>query len=294
MNEIKENLGVLFNFLSQNRSYNIQTQFAAYASSLRPWGSTFERVYSLLHGCAATQSRPKLDKLALTWQRLHENKAAFDTAETVDDLLEAMRCLGSKYRDRDKPIPGSGTLDRMWAVLDDAPGFGAKTAALFVKAVINIHQPIADGQCPPGPAFDDLRFLETFEIEMTDTVRIPVDSVIRFIFAEYIANQRFNAATAFGKINDVIFIEGGRNPLEAVIWDDLWFWGFITQRVIDGRRKLALNPEKFWAVYGTPKDKWKEVKGKAGEFIDLLKNARGRPEDPATSALEVYPIANAD
>ena len=62
------------------------------------------------------------------------------------------------------------------------------------------------------------------------------------------------------------------------IWDDLWFWGYITQKVVKNQdhRDFELNKAKYWVMKESNKTKQTineifEEKGKAQKFIDIIK-----------------------
>ena len=56
------------------------------------------------------------------------------------------------------------------------------------------------------------------------------------------------------------------------VWDDLWFWGFITQKVSGGNRTMEFNTAKYWNILDAPKDKETiaTTKQLANQFIRLV------------------------
>lgn len=271
VNEVKDyisniqcSLNKIFVFLKDNTIYNRQTQHAYYAACLSPYaacmtpsGGNYARISSLLHAILQTQSMPSLDDSSKTWKILFEHRATFDAVQNPTDLLNALTKLSSADH---VPSSTGGTFDRMWHVLADSKGFGEKTAALFIKSIIDVHTLEVN---------TGLRFLDNVSIAPDDFVRVPVDSVIKYIF-KYITRSNLD----FKTINDLVFHLIGRANDEAVIWDDLWFWGFITQHGGGDNRTLAINEAKFWTIYGSPKEKWADVRTQAEKFIEILRACR--------------------
>ncbi|EPR15834.1 hypothetical protein M527_23590 [Sphingobium indicum IP26] len=144
----------------------------------------------------------------------------------------------------------------MWHSLSRAQGFGDKTAALFVKALVDVHTLEINR---------DLRFLDDFRVDSQDVIRVPVDSVITYIF-RLITGRTLK----FSTINEIIRRSGLHRESEATIWDDLWFWGFITQHGGGESRQLAVNEAKFWSILGSPKEQWSDIRRAAEKFIMIL------------------------
>lgn len=62
---------------------------------------------------------------------------------------------------------------------------------------------------------------------------LPVDTVIKHIF------KRINGTEMnFDSINNFLINGGYRSNEKMLIWDDLWFWGFITQNAQNGNRNI--------------------------------------------------------
>jgi hypothetical protein len=140
-------------------------------------------------------------------------------------------------------------------------GWGQKTAALFVKNVINIHK---SGERRLG-FFHDARKLVR---QITDNERIylPVDAVIERIF--YPGNAKPH--NPFRRINDVLHEMTKDDPSQMLIWDDLWFWGFMTQKGAGGGRSMEWNAPKFWAMRSHSKDDVNEIEKLANQFVKLV------------------------
>jgi hypothetical protein len=73
----------------------------------------------------------------------------------------------------------------------------------------------------------------------------------------------------FDCINDVI--KNNYRGLDILLWDDLWFWGFITQ-VGGAERRIEWNEAKYWCLWATPKDEDSvaEIRRAAHDFVDIL------------------------
>jgi len=252
--KIGRDLDTLYSFLSKNAEYNAHVQHMAYVSVLKPWSGNYDRISSLLHSHMQLQASPSLDDMSKTCQNLFQHRESFDAVRSPAALLAALRNLSDCSRN----VSGSNceTFDCMWHVVKDIPGFGPKTAALLIKAVIDVHTLEVNR---------NLRFLDGFCVLQGDFVRVPVDAVIQYIF-----NRLTGRILDFDTINQLIFKIAGRDSAEATTWDDLWFWGFITQHGGGDKRKLAINEAKFWTIFGSPKNKWNAVRQRAGEFIEIL------------------------
>jgi len=249
----------IFEFLIHYRHFNEAVQHAAYRQDVLPWPETGSKLRSLLHSKAHTQSSPKLDVLMPTWKQLHQNYDAFKKVRSPSDLNEALWTLAKPNITRDsanRPV-----FEEMWTALEKAAGFGAKTAALFVKSIVEIHT---------LPINQDLRFLPSFSSDPQDRFKIPVDTVIEHIFGCLGA-----PSTNFTSINTLISESGLFFPERPTLWDDLWFWGFITQMSgIETGRTTCINEPKFWSILGAPVDNWKQISAAAEEFRKLV-----RPEE---------------
>ena len=260
----------IFDFLLAQRQYNAVTQHMSYVQNLRPWPDTGAKLRSLLFATAHTQTQPKLNELVHVWKGLEEQKAVFAAVTTLDQLVAAVQLL-EKPAEQEAPPPKTRTskqpqpepilspLNALWTSLNKAPGFGPKTAALFVKAIVDIHTQDINTA---------LRFLDPFPIDPAERLRVPVDAVIRYIF-QCLTGKNCN----FEKINRLIVESGLHSEAYPTIWDDLWFWGFITQHGGGDKRKLAPNDAKFWSILGAPKDQWAQIAATAEDFIALVSPA---------------------
>lgn len=261
LKQIKEKLDTLFVFLKENRTQNKGIQLAYYRSVLLPWPCQACKIKSLLQNTWNTQSSPRMDPALPTWQSYQQQWNCFDNVKTAEELANAIYHLVPESKEKSLPEDHKcrPPLDRVWRYLRLAPGFGDKTAALFVKAIIDIHI----------EKYNDIQFLDNFALADKDNVRIPVDTVIQFIF-----QRIMRIKLEFQDINEIIFKLAEYKPCDASIWDDLWFWGFITQKVAGNARVLEMNEAKFWAIKGATWDSSnvRDVKCNAKKFIKLIGN----------------------
>jgi hypothetical protein len=207
-----------------------------------------DRLKALLYGIVNTQSQPNLDYLAEFWQKLHHHH--YHSNNTT--LSEFCRFLG---RDTGRP------LTDLYTGLAAQNGWGKKTAALFVKNVINLHRSNARRLY----IFRDGRQIAR-NIGKDERIYLPVDAVIAFIFGLHAEN----IDVRFRRINKHLqnFVDG--QPEQMLVWDDLWFWGFITQKGEGGNRTMEWNAPKFWAMRSHSKPDVSELQTLAIKFIKLV------------------------
>lgn len=139
---------------------------------------------------------------------------------------------------------------------------GNKTAALFVKACCNIHWDDANNGIIFWKDFPDKK--------VVNKIYLPVDRVIVHIFSR-LKIDSIAKGDQFEKIN-IYLQEHYKNPKEMLVWDDLWFWGFITQKSIKNDCLLEWNFAKYYAVFHAPKDEKSisKIKTLAEEFIKII------------------------
>ena len=137
-------------------------------------------------------------------------------------------------------------------------GWGEKTSALFVKTIFHLH----NKEYP-----NDLRIWSDAptDLENKDSFYLPVDAVIIAIFKN-IQSKNWN----FKNVNKIIAENYKGKDIE--VWDDLWFWGFITQIGTGDDRKMKWNLNKYWTLRESDKSQTmiKEIKNKAEQFLTVL------------------------
>jgi hypothetical protein len=289
---LREFLREVFEFLERNRYYNEHTQHHFYRQTVGVWDTPEDKVIALLRAIAMTRANGSIGAISRTWQRIHADRP-FQSLVTVTCLANAlMQMFPPKFVWVE---PDKKPLEAIFLSLKEAGGFGDKTAALFVKAVVEIHRPATNPK---------LRFIEPFNVGEGDSVHLPVDEVIKFIFLNMTSVQ-----ATFDGINAALKNHDYTN-LDMIRWDDLWFWGFITQKIIreevtpvreitgsapksktkrewKSRRTFELNLDRFWVIPETPKDKWPEVENAATQFLGIL-----RTHHPLSSQLPLTPAGS--
>ncbi|MNQ59146.1 hypothetical protein D3C85_733740 [compost metagenome] len=248
MSHRPQQIADLFAFLQKNHETNIHVQHGFITEALSP-SSVGERALLLMQRVLQTQSQPKLDPIC----------------RFLKDLTRANGHLSFEaFRDY---VTEHGTFDLVDG-LSRQPGWGPKTAALFVRNL---------GYIERAPAFKD-RFWRDTSVLSGDNIRLPVDKVIIAIFAELSSNIPKCAADDFASINRYLHDTLGYRDENLLIWDDLWFWGFITQKnAKDGPREHGWNEAKYWVVPHTPKDAYSidRIKHLCDQFLVLI---RGREQ----------------
>ena len=149
------------------------------------------------------------------------------------------------------------------------PGWGPKTSALFIRNLAIIE------------STPDLRkdFWKDVDVVKRNEPELPVDAVILEIFARVgpLVGKKLGGYRA---INRYLRSELGYSTRDMLVWDDLWFWGFITQRSAPqsqgGRRTLAWNEGKYWSIPHAPKNPVElgRIEQLSGEFLALLRRNR--------------------
>ena len=103
--------------------------------------------------------------------------------------------------------------------------------------------------------------------EQFDDFYLPVDAVIIAIFKGIKPDRNWNFDNITKKIKEYYKNE------EIEVWDDLWFWGFITQKGSGENRTFRWNENKYWMMKESDKNpvKIEEIKLKATRFIEMIK-----------------------
>ena len=138
-------------------------------------------------------------------------------------------------------------------------GWGDKTSALLAKKLYHFH----NSDYPK-----ELRIWDDIptSLEKEDRFYLPVDAVIISIFNSLDETEKWSFAKINNRLNQ--YYQGN----EIEVWDDLWFWGFITQKGPKENRTHKWNPNKYWAMEHSDKNpsKIKEIKKKANVFLKLI------------------------
>jgi hypothetical protein len=150
--------------------------------------------------------------------------------------------------------------DSLYNGLKNQNGWGKKTAALFSKSIYHLHN---------GDYSENLKIWDDVPktIANNDSFYLPVDAVIIAIFKKIDSSINWD----FDKINKTL--KSKYNGSEIEVWDDLWFWGFITQNGSGNNRVFEWNENKYWVLKESDKEKLKieEIKNKCHEFLEIFK-----------------------
>lgn len=241
--QLERKLEKIFQFLVKNRQYNHDLHEIVYISTILPFSTTEDKIISLLYSVANTQSQPKIDNLANFYIKI----------QTDTSCLKSMKSFVEKIN------PGkSVNFENLYKGMQEQDGWGPKTAALFTKNIYHMHN---GGYLKKLRVWDDV----PKEISEKDKFFLPVDIVITEIFRKlYQRNWDFNS------INSYLGDKYKGKDIE--VWDDLWFWGFVTQKGAGKNREFEWNENKYWSLKESNKDPEtiKEIKEKAEEFLKIL------------------------
>lgn len=245
---MKEPLKNIFDFLIENRIYNKELQTRYYSGIVKPQNSKAEKIVSLLYHTANTQSQPKIDNLAEFYKKIYRNT---DLLNSFSGFMSVINSSGSE------PNNYSGLYHGM----KNQNGWGEKTSALFAKSIFHLH----NNEYP-----NELKIWNDAptDLEKNDNFYLPVDAVIIAIFKE-IKPKKWN----FKNVNKII--EENYSGKDIEVWDDLWFWGFISQIGTGDGRKMGWNLNKYWNLRESDKSQKKvvEIKLKAEQFLKILRES---------------------
>ncbi|KWF00485.1 hypothetical protein WL80_02510 [Burkholderia ubonensis] len=232
----------LYAFLVEHHNVNEAIQQGFIGESLSP-ATVGDRALLLMHKALQTQSKPRLDPICEFFTEIRDQRAHGDFPTFHQHVTE-----GGKL----------GLVDGLAL----QPGWGAKTAALFVRNLAYIES------TPTLRAkfWRDTRVLEG------DQLRLPVDAVILTIFEALARRIAWTKAISAPNVGRYFHHDLGYRDEELLIWDDLWFWGFVTQKTVEGRRELGWNESKYWAVPHAPRDRRsiKHIKQCSERFLRLI------------------------
>ncbi|MBB4513664.1 hypothetical protein [Paraburkholderia fungorum] len=233
----------LFAFLRRHHTINLDVQHGFITESLSP-SRVEERALLLMHKVLQTQSQPKLDPICKFFMEItsvgaHSSFTAFHSFVTKNGKFELVD--GLRRQD----------------------GWGPKTAALFVKNL---------GYIELEPTLRK-RFWKDTSVVAGDNLRLPVDKVIAAVFKALARRIPEAPAATIAGINGYLHDQLGYRDHDLLVWDDLWLWGFITQKnVKGGPREHRWNEAKYWAVPHAPKDALTigRIKATSDQFLNLV------------------------
>jgi hypothetical protein len=264
------NIALLFKFLSDHRNYNRQIQVDDIRMTFASCGSVEERAKLLLFKIFNTQSQPKLDKMKAFFFLVSHDADSLKSFASFAKFVVDYPPINSKIKE---------TQD-IFLALSNIAGWGEKTAALFLRNLALIQQ---------TPDLRDKFWTDLNDFNM-QAIRLPVDTVIQAIFSKLTVNMKVvpHPLDGFDSINDYLK-ECGYLPDDIIVWDDLWFWGYITQKVSKRdadeqadkpnktsppQRSHEWNESKYWSIFTAPKgaEHIAEIKRIAEKkFLPLLK-----------------------
>jgi len=239
-----EKLNKIFKFLSENRQFNHALQNRFYISVIMPHNTISEKITALLYHVANTQSQPKIDRLASFFKSINNDLKCLNSMKSFIEMINP-----------NKPL----NFLSLYNGMKEQAGWGHKTAALLTKSIFHLHN---------GKYDASLKIWKDVPETITENENffLPVDTVIIAIFNKIDANKKWT----FDNINSLLSNNYTGQQIE--VWDDLWFWGFVTQRGTGNNRVLGWNENKYWALKDSDKDSKtiKSVKEKASEFLKIL------------------------
>lgn len=249
----------IFEFLKKNAQWNKEYQEREYQRCLLGAGSPRNRLIHFLHLNVNTQSSPDMDALSPFWRDLYQ--ADIEEISTLKKFVEFLKNLKRKKNSKSKTKKTSQVSipTDYWSTLFDElsmrPGWGAKTTALFVKATIQLHQGPKDLHFWTDATPDDA----PLEVKPF----LPVDEVILNIF-----KVLGHPCPRIENLNKAL--RKRYSAQEMLTWDDLWFWGFFTQKG-KNKREFGWNSEKFWGQLSSAKADETELSALGAQFVKLLR-----------------------
>ena len=247
-NTFRKSINRLFNFLKENRHHNHLVQSKSYKSFIEPFETTEDKVYSLLHHIANTQSQPNINKLSDFFQKIYSEKDKLRSFHSFVELLANKKLESSNY-------------EVLFKTMVRQSGWGKKTSALFTKTIYHFHNGKYDGAFK---IWDDA----PTKIDINEKIYLPVDAVIEAIFHKLNPAIKWN----FDKVNK--YLQNQYSSEQMEVWDDLWFWGFISQKGSGLKRDFVWNEQKYWCLLDTDKnaDEILKIKSKSAKFLLLFEN----------------------
>jgi len=236
----------LFRFLKKNHCYNKKIQEGFIEEWLSSYNTNDKRALLILTRIVNSQSQPRLEPLADFFASIQKNKP-------LNSFLDFINFLQINSCDR------NGLFNK----LQNQPGWGPKTAALFIRNLALIEaEPRLNG-----------RFWNDINVLGSQIIKLPVDKVILSVFSTLQDNDTGPLDT-FIKINKHLLETRKYKNNEMLIWDDLWFWGFITQKskIGEAKRTHEWNVAKYWSIFTAPKDQEsiQKIECLANEFLQII------------------------
>jgi len=253
---MKQKIEEIKKFLNENSNYNKELQIKFALGSIGTHEETFNKLIALLYDTANTQSQPKMDLLAVLFKSIYKEK---NNLKSFNNFVIYI-CNGK--------VDKNALYESLYKGLKSHKGWGEKTSALFVKNIYNYHHNFQrDKERKELKIWDDVP-----ELDKNDKLYLPVDSVIKVIFNTLSPKINRNNKPKDWTFDDINRAFQSFSNKDIILFDDLWFWGFITQRVEGKYRKLEWNDDKYWMIKESCKEDHiiREIKKKAEYFIKLI------------------------
>jgi len=244
----------IIDFLENHKDYNknLQTQFALNTISFK--ANNFEKLVALLYDTINTQSQPNIDNVSQFIRHIYSKKDKLNSFSGFFEFITSHSIEEYEKKDIYNQLFKSMTSTK-------ANGWGPKTSALLIKNIYNVHHVFNLSELK---IWDD----DVPALTDDDKLYLPVDAVILAIFNKLYPNTK--SKWSFNTINKILH-ENFSNK-DMILFDDLWFWGFITQNGIGENRKFEWNEGKYWIIKESNKDETvrKEIEDKAKDFLKLI------------------------
>ena len=240
---MNDKLSSIYDFLIENREYNYALQEKEYISVLSAHDNKIDKITSLLYNIINSQSQPKMDYVAKFFMFIYEDIQKLNSFESFVERVSGK---------------DNGCYIDLYNGLKSKSGWGNKTSSLFTKTIFNLHRNKYDKRLIIWSDAPD-------KIIENDKIFLPVDAVIVEIFKRIGFKKN-----DFSSINNVI--GNLYNGSDIEVWDDLWFWGFITQKGSGKKRTIEWNLNKYWSLEHSDKDAntIEIIKEKSEAFMELL------------------------
>ena len=248
MNIDERKLNSIFLFLKSSKEFSNYERIFYYKFLFGSCDNKTERFNRLVYSVFNSSSQPNLEHFLSSYSILF--KSWNESSGSLLKLIGVNEHVEDPY-------------NKLFMYLKSLKGWGDKISALFVKHIIKIHN---------EPSLTKYKiFNENFKISSNgnDKVYLPVDAVIIYIFSLIDISEK-KITPNFEKINR--FLQKKYSCEDLIIWDELWYWGFIGTKGPRNSRKLEWNRPKYFSLEGVSKvDKdIKLIKSKTEEFIDLI------------------------
>lgn len=243
---MEKKLKEILSFFKKNEAYNKSLQIKFALNSIGSEKGSFNKLAALLYDTINTQRTPDIDNTAEFMKKIYDNKNNLESfADFFQLIVNKQLSIFTK-----KEI-----YCQLYKGLLTQKGWGEKTSALLIKNIYNYHYNFN--------TFNELEIWQDVPTLEDDAYKLnlPVDAVIITTFNKLSPNHK--PQWNFKTINRILHKEFTNE--EIILFDDLWFWGFITQdssklnneeniSMWDDKRKMCFNKNKYWTIKESNKD----------------------------------------